>query len=102
VAQLGELARRYEEFEERGATVVAITQEDSGRDMMWDLVDALDGDLPFRLGSDPGRAATTRYDRIATYLLDETGEVLEVFPVHRRMYMPWDAVLSRLDDLAAE
>jgi len=99
MAQLGELSERHAEFEERDARAVMIGQEDESLDMFWTLVDGLEGDVPFDLATDLHRARTRRYDRITTYLLDANGRVLEIFPVHRRLWMPWDAVLFRIDEL---
>lgn len=101
MAQLGELSGRFDEFSERGVTVVAIAQEDESMDMMWTMLDALGGEVPFELATDLRRAATPRYDRLTTYLLDPAGSVLEIFPVHQRMWLPWDAVLERVDELEA-
>jgi hypothetical protein len=52
-----------------------------------------------RTGADFRREQTRRYDRLTTYLVDAKGRVLEIFPTHRRMWMPWDAVLHRIDEL---
>lgn len=77
---------------------VMIGQEDESLDMLWDLMDALEGEVPFDLATDLRREQTTRYDRVNTYLLDQGGRVLEIFPAHRRMWLPWDAVLQRIDE----
>lgn len=101
MAQLGELSERFEEFRERGVSVLAVAQEDESMDMMWTMLDALGGEVPFELATDLRRGATARYDRLTTYLLDASGRVLEIFPVHQRMWLPWDAVLERVDELEA-
>jgi hypothetical protein len=76
-----------------------IGQEDESLDMLWKLMDALEGEVPFELATDLRGEQTPRYDRVTTYLLDGDGRVLEIFPAHRRMWMPWDAVLHRIDEL---
>ena len=100
--QLVQLRERYAEFSAREAEVVAVTQEDDSEDMTWSLLDALDGDVPFELVADHGRQSTERWERVTTYLLGPERRVLEIFPAHRDMWFPWDAVLNRIDDLAAE
>lgn len=63
------------------------------------LLFAASGELPFDLGTDVRREQTAAYDRVTTYLLDPEGRVLEIFPAHRRLWLPWDAVLHRIDAL---
>jgi hypothetical protein len=96
VHQLGELVERFGEFEERGARVLALDQEDESVDGLWDLLERL-GEIPFELATDVGRAGAPRLDRITTYLLDRSGRVIEIFPSHPLVWMPWDAVLQRID-----
>ena len=76
-----------------------VGQEDENMDMFWTLLDALEGNVPFEIATDLRREETPRYNRLTTYLLDADGRVLEIFPAHRRMWMPWDAVLQRIDEL---
>lgn len=97
--QLGELAEQHDAFRRRGVGVLAIDQEGTGEEDLWRLVEALDGDVPFHLAIDPGRRASARFERVTTYLLDAEGLVVEVFPVHRRVWMPWEAVLARVNEL---
>jgi len=100
VVQLVELKERYDEFRGRGVTVVAVSQEDQGEDMLWTMYEALGADVPFTLASDVGRRSTGRFDRVTTYLIDASGRVVEIFPAHRQVWMPWDAVLHRIDELS--
>ena len=100
--QLVELKERYSEFEARGARVVVVNQEDAGEESRWKMLEALGGDPPFVPASDVDRRATPRFERVTTYLLDPEGRVVEIFPAHRRVWMPWDAVLNRLDELERE
>jgi peroxiredoxin len=101
VSQLVELKKRYSEFEDRGVEVVVVNQEDAGEESRMNMLEALGGDPPFVLASDVDRQSTPRFERVTTYILDPEGRVVEIFPAHRRVWMPWDAVLNRLDELAA-
>ena len=95
--QLGELGRRYESFAERQTRVLAVDQEDASLDGLLQLTERI-GELPFDVTTDLDRRATARYERVTTYLLDRNGVVLEIFPSHPGVWMPWDAVLQRIDD----
>lgn len=88
--------QRYHEFDALGARVLALDQEDESLEGTLQLVDRL-GEIPFDLVTDVGRKATPRYDRVTTYLLDREGRVLEIFPSHPQVWMPWDAVLQRIE-----
>lgn len=87
----------WDEFERRGATVVAIAQEDTDLEQHARLPAALGADLPFEVVADLNRERTARYDRTTTYLLDSEGVVRQVFPqmIHHRA--TWRAVLHEMD-----
>jgi hypothetical protein len=76
--------------------VLALDQEDDSLDRTLALVERL-GEIPFELATDLGRVRTQRYERVTTYLLDREGRVLEIFPSHPEAWMPWDAVLERIE-----
>ena len=76
--------------------MLALDQEDESLDETLSLVERL-GEIPFELATDLGRARTERYERVTTYLLDREGRVLEIFPTHPEVWMPWDAVLERIE-----
>lgn len=87
--------RRHDEFIALGARVLALNQEDDSEEETLQLAERL-GEIPFELATDLGRARTQRYERVTTYLLDREGRVLEIFPTHPEVWMPWDAVLERI------
>ncbi len=61
------------------------------------MIEQLGGAPPFPLMTDLSREQTTDYERITTYLLDEDGEVVQIFPTHRDVFPPWEVVLEEMD-----
>ena len=101
MSQLVQLQRRYAEFEERGATLVAIAQGSSDAETTLAILDRLDPDVPFELVTDPEREHGPMLDWMTTYLVDGDGIVRGILPLHRGMPLPWDVVLHELDALGA-
>jgi len=87
----------WDEFDRRGARVVAIAQEDTDLEQHARLPAALGDDLPFEIVADLNRERTAPYDRTTTYLLDADGVVRQVFPqmIHHRA--TWRAILREMD-----
>jgi len=89
----------YDEFEERGVTVIALSQEDTDLEKFGQIAAKVPGDLRFELVADLDRAKTDRYDRLTTYVIDADGVVRQVVPQMIRRRVDWRAILSELDRL---
>lgn len=89
----------YDEFDRRGVTVIALSQEDADLARAGDIVSKVPGERRFELVHDLGRSATGRIDRLTTYLVDGDGIVRQVIPQMVRRRVDWAAVLSELDRL---
>lgn len=88
-----------DEFERRGVTVIALSQEDTELEQFGQIAAKVPGDLRFELVADLNRAATERYDRLTTYVIDAEGVVRQVVPQMIRRRVDWRAILSEIDRL---
>lgn len=92
----------YDEFEQRDAIVIAVSQEDKDLASAAKFLDHFDGKPKFQIVADIGRKATPRYDHTTTYVIDKDGKVRQIFPgiVHARAN--WLAVLDEVQLIRAE
>lgn len=79
---------------------VAIAQEDADLEGHAKFLSHFEpfGGPAFDIVCDVKRAATPRYDRTTTYLLDGDGRVVQVFPQLTHFRAAWAAVRHELTD----
>ena len=84
-----------------GLAAIAISQEDRDVESARRFLEHFDETRSFDIVFDIDRAATKRYHRTTTYLIDERGVVRQVFPslIHHRP--AWSTVLEEVERLSA-
>jgi len=82
--------------------VIAVAQEDRDLESHAKFLERFPAPPPFDIVAYLGRAATKRYDRTTTYLIDRDGIIRQVFPQTVRERASWEAVLGEIERLGLE
>ena len=91
----------YDTVDRLGATAIAVAQEDTDLESHGKFLARFPSTPRFDIVADLNRAATPRYRRTTTYVIDREGIVRQIIPNTVRSRAAWPAVFKELERLDA-